>query len=400
MNIATMIVGDLHLGRSCSIGKPGLGSALNSRIADQFYLLEWILEQAIDNNVTSIVLTGDICEDVKPDYIIMILFIQWIKKCESNNIEIHIIAGNHDIMRSGTHYTSSLDIIQSAEIPNTFIHKQIETVYNGMVGFTLVPFRDRRSFNLESTQQSINRIKDILLYESIEIPYTYNKVLIGHLAIEGSIIVGDEFDDTANELMCPIEMFQNYEYVWMGHVHKPQVRSQKPYVAHIGSMDISDFGETDHKKIIVIFNPSLPNLFKEIIIPTRPLRRIRVLIPSNEINTNKIILDAIDTVEKETSFKDAIVKLEVQLMGPDVPNADRSLIEKTIYNYGAHYISNFMESRTITVVPIEKKSTLDSTISPKIAVKMYSDHLTFESDDKQKFINICNDIIEEYGKSN
>ena len=41
-------------------------------------------------------------------------------------------------------------------------------------------------------------LKGILQYEVEDIPDTYDKVLVGHLALEGSIIVGDEFDDANN----------------------------------------------------------------------------------------------------------------------------------------------------------------------------------------------------------
>lgn len=395
----TLVIGDLHLGRGIKIGKPGIGTELNSRISDQFTLLEWVYDQAIENNVDRIIFTGDICEDVKPDYILIVYFIQWLKKCDVNNIIIDIVAGNHDLKRSGSHYISVLDIIQSAEVSNVFIHKQIDTIYNGPVGFTLLPFRDRRSFNLDSTSEALIKIKDLLVYEVSEIPLTYTKILIGHLAIEGSLWVGDEIDDTINELMCPIEMFNKFDFTWMGHVHRPQVRSDSPYVAHIGSLDISDFGETDHQKIIILFDSMFPTKFQEIKVPSRPLRRIRLIVPSG-IDTTQSILDEIEKIEKNISFKNALVKLEISLIGKEAINADREKIEKIIYQYGAFYISNFSESRTITVVPVEKQTQLENTIEPKMAVKMYAEHLSFDSDDnKNLFITMCNKIIENYGKS-
>lgn len=392
----TLIVGDIHLGKLISIGKHGVGSALNSRIVDQSNLLDWILEQAVDRNVTAIILTGDIFEDVKPEYTLTVIFLQWLKKCESCNIDVHIIAGNHDIKRTGNHYTSALDIIMAAEINNIFVYKQIDTIYNGDVGFTLVPFRDRRSFNSESASAVISRLRDILLYESKEIPSTYDKVLIGHLALEGSICVGDEFDDTANELMCPIDMFSDYNFTWMGHVHKPQVRGKNPHVAHIGSLDISDFGETDHQKILILFDSSLPGRFEEILVPSRPLRRVRI--SSDGPDTTKLIINAVEEIEKTKSLKNAIVKIEVQLLGTDALNADREQVELVVYGAGAFHISSFIESRSISVVPVEKQKDLDSAISPRLAVKMYSDFQPFESEeDKETFIQLSNQIIEEYG---
>lgn len=392
----TLIVGDVHLGKGLSMGRPGIGSSLNGRVADQFKLLEWILEQAIENHVSAIIFTGDICEDAKPDYQLMIRFVSWLKTCEHHGIDIHIIAGNHDIKRSGAHYVSALDIIQSAEIPNTTIYKQVDTIYNGTVGFTLVPFRDRKSFNCDSGKEAIDRLRSFIQYESEDIPDTYDKVLVGHLALEGSIIVGDEFDDEANELMCPMDMFAGYRYVWMGHVHRPQVRSRSPYIAHIGSLDLSDFGEVDHTKILVLFDSKSPGKFREIKVPSRPLRILKV--EHDKDDTTSVILQKLEELHKATSLKDSVLKIEVQLHGLDAANADRNAVVEAVNKYEVHYLCSFTESRTTCVVPQEKRKDLDNTISPKAAVKMWAqDQLKLESEDKDLFIKMSHDIIDEHG---
>src|SRR5277367_80980 len=102
---ATIVLGDVHLGKGVSIGKPGIGSALNSRIADQFNILEWTFERALEFSATNIIITGDIFEDPKPNSNVVAMFISWLKRCTDTDIDIHIVAGNHDILRSGQFYT-------------------------------------------------------------------------------------------------------------------------------------------------------------------------------------------------------------------------------------------------------------------------------------------------------
>lgn len=391
----TLIVGDVHLGRSLTLGKPGIGLQLNGRVADQFKLLDWILEQALEHNVSQIILTGDICEDVKPDYYLLTYFIGWLRRCGHYDIDVDIVAGNHDIKRCGSHYSSVLDIIQAAELSNTTLHKQVNTIYNGMVGFTLFPFRDRKSLNLDSASEVIERLKGILQYELEDIPDTYDKVLVGHLALEGSIPVGDELDDTNNELMCPIDMFKGYNYVWMGHVHRPQVRCKDPYVCHIGSLDLSDFGEMDHTKILVLYDPQLPNKFREIPVPSRPLRHLRVEVKVGQ-DTTQLILEHLEKLDQTKSLANSILRLEVQLHGLETANANRAVILEQIQKYGVHYLCSFSECRTTQVVPQEKRKDLNSTINPKAAVKMWADD-NFKDDFvvKETFISMANDIIEE-----
>lgn len=391
----TLIVGDFHLGKSLSIGKPGIGNALNSRVADQVKLLDWTFDQAIENDAHAIIFTGDVCEDPKPDYVLINIFIQFLKKCEVNKIEVHIIAGNHDIKRTGSQYSSILDLLTAAELPNTHIYKQIDTIYQDGVCFTLLPFRDRRSFNCETTVQALEALAERLPYELADIPPNYDRVLIGHLALAGSLFVGDEIDDYANELMCPLNMFAEYDYVWMGHVHKPQVLSKKPYIAHIGSVDISDFGETDHKKILVLYDPILPNKFKEISIPTRPLRKFALSVPT-QVEPIDYILEQLAVANQTQSFKDTIVKVEIKLMDADAKNTNRAVLEKAIYDLGAFYICNMSETRNIAVVPVSKQNVVENTINPKAAVKLWSEQYKFDSEeDKQAYINAAIDIINE-----
>ncbi|KKN61003.1 hypothetical protein LCGC14_0526280 [marine sediment metagenome] len=392
----TLIVGDIHLGRSVSIGKPGIGSALNSRIQDQMKLLDWVVDQAIENDISSVILTGDICQDPKPDYYLIEIFIEFLKKLEVYNIDVDIIAGNHDIKRTGSHYKSFLDLITVAELPTVHIHKYVNTIIREGVGFTLLPFRDRRSLGCKTDKEAFARISTLLTYELEAISNSSDRVLIGHLALEGSMFVGDEFDNEVNELMCPLDMFSGYDYVWMGHVHKPQVRSKTPYMAHVGSLDISDFGETDHQKIIVLYDTENPNKFREIVVPSRPLCRLQIDVPEGFTATN-YVADQIKALHKKNPLTNAIVKVEIKLLDYDAENIDRGVIEKVIYDLGAYYICNLSESRNVSVVPIVSQHDIDNKIDTKVAVKVWSEHDEFKDDqEKSDYIDLANQFVEAY----
>lgn len=397
MSSTTLIVGDLHLGKGLSLGKPGYAGALNSRINDQIKLLNWIIDQAVDNNAERIVLTGDICEDIKPDYILIDYFIKFLKQCVLHNIHVDIISGNHDFKRYGKNYRSVLDLVSAADLSGVQIHKQPTTILSDGVGFTLFPFRDRKSLSAETHNDGIAKINDLLSYELSEIPVNYDKVLIGHLAIEGSIFVGDEIDNYANELMCPLSSFKEYDFTWMGHVHRPQVRSKTPHISHIGSLDISDFGETDHTKILILFNPTFPNKFKEIPVPSRPLRRVKLDVPIG-FEPTAYIINQIKVMDKARSFRDAIVRVEVRLLDPNSSDINRAALEEAIFALKAYHICNISESKNIAVVPVSKQIFSDNDVAnPKAAVKIYAGQLDFEKDEeREKFISYSNDIIDEY----
>lgn len=392
----TLIVGDLHLGKGVGIGRPGIGSSLNSRIVDQLSLLDWILDQAIDVNASAIILTGDICQDVKPDYVLIELFVEWLKRCSTNYIEVHIIAGNHDLKRTGARFSSYLDLITTLDLPDVHVYKNTNTIFRDGVGFTLFPFRDRQSLGASTNEEAIEKIATQLPYEIEGIPNDFSRVLVGHLAISGSIFVGDESDNMSRELMCPLDMFAGYDYVWMGHVHKPQMMQKSPYVAHIGSLDISDFGETDHKKVIVVFDSNLSEKFYEIEVPSRPLRRVVVDVP-NGFEPTDYVINNIQAMERQTPFDRAIVRVEIKLLDEDAPNVNRDEIERAIYSFGAFHVCPIQESRNISVVSIIQKQIIDNKIAPKTAIKVYADTQEFASDQmKQYFIDKADSYVDQY----
>ncbi len=386
-----MIVGDLHIGKGQNLGKQAVGTALNSRVVDQLRLLDWIYDQAVFNNVRQLILTGDVFEEPKPHYSLVALFIDWLKQCSDYSINVHIIAGNHDILRSGQFTTSPLDIISSADIPHVFVYKRINTLHLENIGITFLPFRDRRSFNTDINEEALKLLKYQLPYEAASIGNNCKKILVGHMALEGSIPIGYELDDLANELFCPLDMFEKYDYVWMGHIHKFQVMSETPHVAHIGSMDISDFGEIDHTKYIVLFDTDKQDPIKYIEIPTRPLKHLTIELPENEANATDFI---IKELEKQQGLENSITKLSIILSGQASYSIDRNIIEKKLYNKKVFYVSRISEERKFVSLKKQIDQTIDNTVNEVSAIKTYSSLI--DETQRQEFINLASSIVMEY----
>jgi exonuclease SbcD len=390
-----IILGDVHLGKGINIGKTGVGSNLNSRVADQLNLLDWTLEQAIERHADSIIITGDVFEDPKPHPSLITFFLAWLKKCQAYDIHVYIIMGNHDMLRSGSSFTSSLDIISEVELDNVSVYKDINTVMIGATAFTLVPFRDRKSFSVSSNAEGVDILRESFKYELAGIPVTYKKIMIGHLAIEGSIPIGDEIDDIANELFCPLDMFTGYDYVWMGHVHKPQLmKKSKPYVAHIGSMDISNFGETDHKKYIVIVDcdSGAPDFTIEHL-PTRPLIKLNITVPKDTVDPTAYVLEEIE--KADTEFGRSIVRVEVSLAAPELKSVSKSAIEKFLTEKGVFNVTGISESKKIALIKKDGTNTIDTKMDVASAIKTYAQTYV-DALARDSFIELAMDIYKTY----
>ncbi len=387
-----VILGDIHLGKNLSQGRAGIGSNLNSRITDQLNLLEWTLDQAVDQGADHIIITGDVFEDPKPHPSLITLFVSWLKKCQAYSVHVHVILGNHDMLRSGFVYSSPLDIISEVEMEGVDIYKNIDSIFIETTAFTFIPFRDRKSLGAATQQDALNILQETLAYELAGLPLTYKKVVVGHLVIEGSIPVGDEIDDITNELFCPVKMFEGYDYVWMGHVHKPQIMNKKnPYVAHIGSMDISNFGETDQKKYIVILDTNSDKEFQIEYLPTRALKKITITIPKETIDTTKYVLSQLKTMDLSKS----IVKVEIALDAPELKSVNRNTIEKFLTERGVFNISGISESKKVILVKKDNTNVLNTKMDIVSAINKYSE-LYIDKAHQVEFANLAMEIYNSF----
>lgn len=388
--MAVLILGDLHIDGSQNLGCQIVGSSLNSRVLDRLSQLDWVHRQAISHNVNHLILTGDIFDTPRPHYSIMVLFLEWLQKCTDHGINVHIVVGNHDMLRSGQIVSSPLDILSTADLPNIFVYKKISTLMLPKMGITFLPFRDRRSFATDSNSDAINLLSAQLPYELTSIDDDCLKILVGHLALEGAIPVGYELDELTNELHCPLDMFQGYDYVWMGHVHKFQVMCDKPHIVHIGSMDISDFGETDHRKCIVIVDPEQEQPVKYLDIPTRPLKNITIQLPGSTINATEYVEQQLLQVN---DLANSIVKVTIMLPSNASYNIDRPRIERLLQAQGAHHISKISEERKFVSLKRQINENVTNTVSEFSAIRTYASLI--EDSLKSTFIQIASDIVQE-----
>jgi DNA repair exonuclease SbcCD nuclease subunit len=395
MQASALILGDPHIGKGQNVGKIGLGANLNSRIVDQFNLLDWTLDQAIEKEVDNIIITGDVFEDPKPHPSLIAMFIAWLKKCQAHYIHVHILMGNHDMLRAGSVFTSSLDIISEMDLDYISVYKHINTIIIGTSAFTFLPFRDRKSFSVSSNEDALNLIRDNLIYELSSIPSTYKKILVGHLAIEGSIPVGDEIDDIANELYCPVNMFVGYDYVWMGHVHKPQIMNKhNPHIAHIGSMDVSNFGETDQSKHIVIIDCEASNDNYTIeYLPTRPLKKLTVTVPKDTEDPTAYVIEEIKKTEKD--FSQAIVRVEISLASPELKSVNKGQIESFLTEQGTFNITGISETKKIALIKKDAAVAIDTKMDAPTAMKIYADKYV-DADMRTDYIELSMEIFNIY----
>jgi exonuclease SbcD len=381
-----LIVGDLHLGKGVSIGKPASPGKLNSRIQDQFNLLQWVIKTCQDNGVTNLILTGDVYQEPRPHPTTISMFMRWLKQCENNGIIVHIVAGNHDILRSGGYIASALDLVDAVEMKANVFSRISHTNFPNL-SVVFIPYVDKRMYEAKDTDEALKKLETDIRGAYSKLDQGNMKIAIGHMALEGALAVGDEISDTMNEIHVPFEFFDGFDYVWMGHIHHQHVLCDRPHIAHIGSLDRSDFSrtETEHDKIAVLIKPEEKRYYG-ITIPTRTLAHIRIEVPVGKDST-EFVNNFICLYNKKNPLKEAIVRLEITLAGPEVENVNREKVEAYLYNnLDIHYVCNISESRAISPIQISADDSFDNTMEVSFAINKWAETRSeiFESDEERE----------------
>lgn len=375
------IIPDIHIGSSLNYGK--LVNGENSKVTDKKDLLNHIYDTLKINNIDRIILTGDIWEstNLKPNYI-SILF-DFLDKC-SKLCPIDIVQGNHDFVRSGSNVISNLDFLQY--IPNVFIHQSINNVVYGDVSITYLPFFDRRQLNKNDTADALDYIK-----EELNKCLVSNKtnICIGHMAIQSSLYIGDEISDITNEIFIPLDVLSGFDYSLFGHVHKFQIFSTTPYIAHVGSLDRSCFGE-DGKYICIV--DTLEEAVETVELPSKELVEIEVVIPSEEDPT-----EYISNVIKQKQLSNCIVRIKIET-DTNSMSLDKDKINKQLVKLGVEHVVNIIEKKRIE--KLDTNTDIDETIDPYKAVDMFLNTTKIEDQLKQNISSVCKDIIKKVKQGN
>jgi DNA repair exonuclease SbcCD nuclease subunit len=185
-----------------------------------------------------------------------------------------------------------------------------------------------------------------------------------------------------------------FDSTFMGHIHKPQVLRKDPLVCHVGSLDISDFGEVNHEKIICLYDSNKGVI--NIPVPTRNLRKIDVCIPSTEDPT-KYLLDIISQEENNKSIFDSILKIEIKFEDPN-HKINNSLVTQELQKLSVHNLVGIIESRASSAVSVEKKNALTVNVEPVPAFKDWLSAQPVSEDRHSDILEIAKSIIEEASK--
>ena len=341
---------DLHIGKY--IGTYDLKE-------DTEYVLNQVVDTAIRERVEVVLISGDIFDRPNPSEEAIKMYVSFLKELLDKNIKVIAISGNHD---SGIRLSAYKDILGKGYFVEGEFNSPMRKVSlndeYGPVNFYMLPFFTpfivKSNLKLEKGLENYDLAMDeIIKRENIDT--SQRNIILAHQFVAGFKFGGSEEDfsysngdekNVAGVGIISLDKFQNFDYVALGHIHKPQKISRET-IRYSGSLLKYKTSEIDgpDKSVVIIDLKEKGNIEVKLdpIKPLHPFVKIEGLL-SELTNTNPnendyayLIMDddktPIEAKNKLTPYYKRIVDIEFpndtlqQKMNLDTSLADKRPID-------------------------------------------------------------------------
>ena len=263
---------DLHIGKRIFE---------RSLIEDQSYILDSIYQIALEERVDAVVIAGDIYDRAIPSAEAVVLLDHFLTRLTERRIPVIAIAGNHDSAERISFADRILEN-QGLYISGT-VRESLKTVtlrYDyGPVNFVCMPFVRPSAVG---ACDSKGAVEEILGRHPVNLSANQRNVLVTHFFVTGENGEAPETSDSETDLQVggldcvPVTLFQNFDYVALGHIHKPQ-HIGKGHAYYAGSPLKYSFGEAKWEKSVNLVELARPGNVTVRKVPLTPLRDMRVI---------------------------------------------------------------------------------------------------------------------------
>lgn len=268
-------VADLHIGKIVNDF---------SMLEDQKFILEQIKHMALTNKAEGILIAGDVYDRSIPPAEAVTVFDRFLTDLSKLGIRVFLIAGNHDsperisygedfFDRAGVHISGVIKKeLQVVKIPQEYGELQI----------VLLPFIKPAQAGVKTTQEAVEKLL-AGYWESRQEnrKQVIRRILVTHYFVTDA---GREPELSDSETTVHVggldnvdaSVFNGFDYVALGHIHKPQQIGNRP-IWYSGSSLKYSFGETQQTKQAILLDIEEEGLREVQFLPLKPLREMRKL---------------------------------------------------------------------------------------------------------------------------
>lgn len=319
---------DAHIDMA-NYGRHDPQTGLPMRVLDFLKSLDTIVDTAISQKVDLVIFAGDAYKDRSPAPTFQREWGRRIMRLSQAKVPTLLLIGNHDISPA-VGRAHALQEFKTLQVPFVKVLDQPsflkpEDLWGLPMQVIAMPWVTRSGLmaNLEmsgtETEQIYSNIEERIASlvdgwveeadENLPIIFT------AHASIEGAKFGGERLVMLGNDLVLSGSLVKNkrFNYVAMGHIHKPQDVNEghQPPVIYPGSIERVDFGEAKEDRFFVIAEMESGKETQVEWIQLTGARKFidrRTVLRSNE-NVTEALKDALPSLKE---MSEAIVRLSVE----------------------------------------------------------------------------------------
>lgn len=264
-------IADLHLGKQMND---------LSLIPDQEVILQQIIEITERERADALIIAGDVYQRSTPQAEAMALFDRFISRLAEMGKKVFIISGNHDsalrlsyfsglVRPAGIHITEAFEgYLQSVTLEDEY----------GELVVWLLPFLRPAQVKRKLPGEKILTYQDAVdaVLRSAPLDTQKRNLLVCHQFITGSEISDSEELSVGGLDQISASLFDDFDYVAMGHIHKPQ-KLLRETLRYAGSPLKYSFSEADHRKSVTVVDFEEKGAVSVRAVPLHPIRDVRLI---------------------------------------------------------------------------------------------------------------------------
>ena len=263
-----------------------LGKTLKGQnlIDDQEFILKEIFKIIDDQKPDALLICGDIYDRGIPPADAVNLFDETLNKFAEKNLPTLIIAGNHDSatrLNFGSKLFEQQKIFIATKISENPAQVVLEDNF-GEIYFSLIPYFEpgeirAKFFGADSERLTYNEANKFYVELARKnIPDNKRSVALAHVFLTGGVESESERKFVGGAAEVEAQIFSDYNYVALGHLHRPQKISAEN-IRYGGSPLKYSFDEANHKKSVTLIELDGAGAIKIQKIPLEPRRDVRVV---------------------------------------------------------------------------------------------------------------------------
>ena len=331
------------------------------RLPEQIAALDEIVRICDERDVDLVLVAGDVFDTYMPSADAEEVFFRAVKRIAGEKRAVVIVSGNHD---DGVRLAASAPLAAEEgiylfgggyDVVPVGGERAVKAVASGegyvvianargeQVYINALPYPNEARLKEEKTDESYaDKLRRWIARGEAGFSGNMPHILLSHLFVAGGKVSESERDiDLGGARAVPVSLFSAFDYVALGHLHKPQKLGEN--VRYSGSLLQYSFDEFEKKQVILLHTQEKSLEIEEI-----PLLSGRKLVRLEEENVER-------AAALLKQYPGAFIELTLRLSAP-LTSQETQLLRAA--NDGL--VSLIVRTRAASSAPVIKRSSLSS----------------------------------------